>query len=219
MQRRVRGAAAEARVRLEASQQEEEASRSDSEQIDDDSASESSSHEELPAPLSAYEEQRAENMRANQQVLADMGLATPRQRPAARAPAASRTAPAAASKPAGQSRSSARKRQREASPSRSEAPAAAEPGPSLEPSADDVDAYFQLLLGEAGTGLVSAEHLRRAARELQLDTKSLTPGTGFGPANLEKMIDAYDQSGKGAISLGDFRHIMRLLFRGKDGVP
>jgi Ca2+-binding EF-hand superfamily protein len=80
-------------------------------------------------------------------------------------------------------------------------------------SSEDVEAYFLLLQGEGGDGLdglVSAAKIRRVCRELQLDTSV----RGFCDDNLEQMIDMFDQGGKGAISLGDFRSIVKHACRG-----
>ena len=72
---------------------------------------------------------------------------------------------------------------------------------------EDLEAYFLLLQGESGSGLqglVSAENIRRAARELSLDVDRQ-----FTPEKVEMMIENFDQGGKGAISIGDFRSIAR----------
>ena len=80
-------------------------------------------------------------------------------------------------------------------------------------SADDVEDYFTLLQGESGggaNGLVGAAQIMRAARELQLDVDS---AKGFSEENVEKMIECFDQGGKGVLSLGDFKSVMRQILR------
>ena len=55
---------------------------------------------------------------------------------------------------------------------------------------------------------MGAHEVRRMALSLQLDT---TSADAFCPRNLEKMIEAFDQGGKGALSLADFRSLLRQL--------
>ena len=73
---------------------------------------------------------------------------------------------------------------------------------------DNVDAYFALLCGDASA--VGVGELRRAARDLKLDTDG---ARGFTTDNLESMIDCFDQGAKGVLTLNDFRSLMRQLNR------
>lgn len=85
-------------------------------------------------------------------------------------------------------------------------------------SNEDIEAYFLLLQGENGGGLdgvIAAESIKRMCRELQLDTSSATSKKdlesikSFCDENVELMVESGDQSGKGAMSLGDFRSLVR----------
>lgn len=112
----------------------------------------------------------------------------------------------------------ANKRRRSEPPSRAESVATSatvdvhEPAPVDLGSEEDLEAYFALLQGESSNGadgLVTAEQIRRMCRDLQLDVER-----SFTAERLELMVECFDQGGKGALSLGDFRAIMRMVARG-----
>lgn len=74
----------------------------------------------------------------------------------------------------------------------------------------DADAYFALLCGSgyAPGALLGIDAVRQALRDLGLDTD----GT-FSEEKIELMIDMFDQGGKGALSLHDFRALMQQAIR------
>ena len=231
--RPTRTAAAAATERLN-NRHEEEDAWSDSFESEGEDEESSSSEEMPPQPLSEYERQRADNIRANQQVLADLGLAggTARnvaaagRRRAARdlekeedgdedfeeAPPAAARAPAAA-----RTASKGRKKRQRSSSEPAAAAAVATSGGSgsgngntaEEPKPADTEAYFRLLIGEGGGSLISAAMIQRMARDLGLDTSA----SGFSEEKIALMLDSFDQSGKGGVSIDDFRRIMRQVAR------
>ena len=120
---------------------------------------------------------------------------------AARAPAAARTA------------SKGRKKRQRSSSEPAAAAAVATSGGSgsgsgntaEEPSPAETEAYFRLLIGEGGGSLIGAAMIQRMARDLGLDTSA----SGFSEEKIALMLDSFDQSGKGGVSIDDFRRIMR----------
>lgn len=215
---------------------------------DDELEGESEAEEEEPqeadGQLSAYEQQRLENIARNKAVLVSLGLEEPSDAASSKAKkprasgtgtssrgaatsastsASSSAAPARKERPARSSpasssttatattaRTAGKRKQAEAASARDEASSTGtgtSAGFEFAEDAEEVEAYYRLLCGAPipgeGTALLSVASLRRAARELRFD---------LDERQAHLMISQFDR-GRGALSLDDFRRVVRVAGR------
>ena len=206
---------------------------SSGEEDDDEDVEAEESEEEPtgPAPLSAYEQRRAETIAKNNEVLASLGLARPPLTAKTTRTAATKKSPASGG--SGRSRPNAASSSRQ-SRSRSPSVASAESASDEEeeishhsastgrtgrttraerqdcrPTFDglserEIDSYFTLVCGGTRGGLLHASQISAIAKDLNLDTTR-----DFTEDAIENMIDCFDGEGKGALSIEDFRRVMQ----------
>jgi hypothetical protein len=251
--RPARGAARAALQKLETREEVVIGSSDEDDLEGGEEALESSSEEPEagPAPLSAYELQRADNIARNQEVLRSLGLdksatSGKRTKAAARSSASicssaidegtagrSGQQHARAQISSSSSSSSSSATRKRASPEGGDGAARKRPqrrspsvsGPVAQASTatmgsdslvgeisgldtEEVDALFTILVGGHGQQL-TASAILRTARELGLETQSAT--AAFSTATVESMIECFDRGGKGALSLEDFRAVVRQI--------